>query len=94
LKISTPTYKEIQHWVKENYGFTVKTCWIAHVKEICDLNPRKAANRLDPSKRANPCPPSKIEPIKQALVVLGLIGPKLNTTKKRKATNPKHQGKT
>ncbi len=68
-----PTYKEIQHWVKKNYGFTPKTCWGAHVKEMCGLNPRKAANRLDATKRANPCPPDKIEPIKEVFTVLGVI---------------------
>ena len=71
--MSMPTYKEIQHWVKENYGSTVKTCWIAHVKEMCGLKPRKAANRLDATKRANPCPPEKIEPIKEAFRALGVI---------------------
>ena len=31
------TYKQIQDGVKKNYGFTVKTCWIADVKEMCGL---------------------------------------------------------
>ena len=33
----TATYKEIQTWIKSNYGFTVKTCWIAHAKEIYNI---------------------------------------------------------
>ena len=57
------TYKEIQNWVKENYGFSVKTCWIANAKEICNLNPRMAPNRKDSAKRTNLCPPDKREPI-------------------------------
>ncbi|HUU37581.1 MAG TPA: hypothetical protein VMW46_05185 [Candidatus Desulfaltia sp.] len=61
------TYKQIQKWVKESYGFTVKPCWIAHVKEICGLKLRKAPNRLYELKRANPCPPKKLEPIRKAL---------------------------
>lgn len=60
------TYNMIQNWIKKEHGFTVKTCWIAHVKEICGLEPRKALNRLDENERLNPCPPNKIEPIKQA----------------------------
>lgn len=28
------TYKEIQQYVKLKYGFTPKTCWIAHMKEM------------------------------------------------------------
>ncbi len=60
------TYKKIQEYIKTNYGFSVKTCWIAHVKEICGLELRKAPNRYDERERTNPCPQGKIEPIKQA----------------------------
>ena len=35
------TYEEIQDYIKQKYGFTPKTCWIAHVKEICGLPVRK-----------------------------------------------------
>ena len=31
------TYKEIQGYVKETYGFLPKTCWIAHMKELCGI---------------------------------------------------------
>jgi len=31
------TYQQIQDWVRKHYGFTVKTYWIAHVKEMCGL---------------------------------------------------------
>lgn len=67
------TYKQIQDWVKTNFGFTPKTCWIAHVKEICGLEPRKAPNRLNEAKRANPCPSGKVEAIKQAFKHFGMI---------------------
>lgn len=67
------TYKQIQRWVKENYEFTVKTCWIAHVKEMYGIELRKAPNRLNENERANPCPPEKTEPIKQALKHFGEI---------------------
>ena len=67
------TYQQIQEFVREKYGFTVKTCWIAHVKEISGLTPRIAPNRTDNTKRINPCPPDKIEPIKQALRHFGII---------------------
>ncbi|MGB2841115.1 MAG: hypothetical protein WBC40_01340 [Halobacteriota archaeon] len=66
------TYKMIQEWVKRNYGITVKTCWIAHVKEMCGLETRKAPNRFDENERMNPCPPNKIEPIKQAFTYFGM----------------------
>jgi len=61
------TYEEIQDWVKKNYGFKPKTCWIAHVKEMCGLKPRVAPNRNDPNKREEPCPDDKVNPIKDSL---------------------------
>jgi len=67
------TYKEIQDWVKKQYGFSVKTCWIAHAKDICHLNPRKAPNRQDPNLRTNPCPSDKLEPIKSAFYFYKMI---------------------
>jgi len=67
------TYKDIQNWIKENYGFVVKTCWIAHVKEICGLPVGTVPNRRNKTKRINPCPPNKVIPITQALKFLGMI---------------------
>ncbi|MEW5937150.1 MAG: hypothetical protein AB1665_04950 [Candidatus Thermoplasmatota archaeon] len=67
------TYKQIQDWIRRNYGYTVKTCWIAHVKEICGLELRNAPNRYDENIRTNPCPSEKIEPIKQAFKHFGMI---------------------
>lgn len=61
-----PTYKKIQNEVKNRYGFTPETCWIANVKEIMGLNPRKALNRQGPS-RMRPCPPDKIDLIKKVI---------------------------
>ena len=59
------TYKEVQQWVKTNYGFVPKTCWIAHCKDILGLEPRKAPNRQS-SVRTNPCPPEKKDAIVKA----------------------------
>ncbi len=50
------TYKQIQEDIKRRDGRTVKTCWIAHVKELNGLKPRKAPNRISPAKREVPCP--------------------------------------
>jgi hypothetical protein len=60
------TYEEIQDWVRNQYGFSVKTCWIAHAKETCGLKPRLAPNRYNPKIRTNPCPPEKLDSIKNA----------------------------
>lgn len=59
------TYKQIQNWVKQKYGFVPKTCWIADVKEICGLPLRKASNRQG-NVRLQPCPTNKVENIKNA----------------------------
>lgn len=50
------TYKQIQLDIKKRYGKSVKTCWIAHVKELNGLNPRVAPNRISTKKREVPCP--------------------------------------
>lgn len=66
------TYKQIQSWVEERYGFVPKTCWIAHVKHLSGLPMRKAPNRQG-VERVAPCPDSKIEPIREALRHFGMI---------------------
>ena len=60
------TYKEIQAYVKGTYGFLPKTCWIAHMKEICGLPIKMSNNRYSFDKRQKPCPPEKMEAIKGA----------------------------
>ena len=62
------TYKEIQSYVKAEYGYVPKTCWIAHMKEICGLPVKIAPNRYSSDKREKPCPPDKMESIKSAFV--------------------------
>jgi hypothetical protein len=59
------TYNEIQQWIKKKYGFTVKTCWNADVKEQCGLPIRVAHNRRE-KERMYPCPKDRIKPIKKA----------------------------
>ena len=60
------TYDEIQDWVKAEYGFAPKTCWIAHCKELAGLPVRSAPNRRG-GTRAVPCPRAKRQPIMCAL---------------------------
>lgn len=66
------TYKEIQDYVKRTCGFVPKSCWIAHVKELCGLPVRKAWNRKS-EERKNPCPPNKIQCIKDAFEHFDMI---------------------
>jgi hypothetical protein len=60
------TYKEIQAYVKDKYGCSVKTCWIAHAKELAGLPVKSAPNRISKDFRTNPCPDDKKEIILDA----------------------------
>ena len=66
------TYKQIQEWVKQRYGFVPKTCWIAHVKHMSGLPMRIAPNRQG-AERLYPCPPEKVQSIRAALRHFGMI---------------------
>ena len=50
------TYKMIKADVRSRHGHTVKTCWIAHVKELNGLPLRHAWNRVPGTDRKYPCP--------------------------------------
>ncbi|MGQ7890648.1 hypothetical protein [Paenibacillus sp. WC2504] len=60
------TYKEIQAFIKNDYGYAAKSCWIAHMKDECGLEPGVSPNRLSPISRKYPCPKEKQEHIKAA----------------------------
>lgn len=60
------TYREIQQYIRDTYHCSVKTCWIAHMKEICGLPVRIAPNRIDVNNRTNECPPDKRNYIDEA----------------------------
>ncbi|MYH37814.1 MAG: hypothetical protein F4160_13575 [Rhodospirillaceae bacterium] len=49
------TYENVQRWVREHYGWTPETCWIAHCKELAGLPVRRAPNRRG-DVRVRPCP--------------------------------------
>jgi len=66
------TYKQIQSWVKNEYGFVPKTCWIADVKHKSGLPMRKAPNRKG-SERVYPCPPEKEKAVRAALRHFGML---------------------
>lgn len=66
------TYKHIQDWVKQQYGFVPKTCWIAHVKHLSGLPMRQAPNRIG-IDRVAPCPPEKMPAIRAALIHFKMI---------------------
>jgi hypothetical protein len=67
------TYKQIQDYIREKYGYIPRGTWIAHMKEICGLNPPVAHTRRSLDKRVNPCPPHKQEDIREAFVYFKLL---------------------
>ena len=69
-----PTYKRIQEYVQEKYGFKVHTAYIAEVKRMVGLGMHKAPNAVEQRKHEyHPCPPEKVEAIKDARRHFGLI---------------------
>ena len=66
------TYREIQNWVQQQYGWQPKTCWIAHCKELAGLERYDAPNRIE-GERANPCPEAKREVIFAAFRHFGML---------------------
>lgn len=68
------TYKQIQEYVKETYGFIPKTCWIAHMKEVLGVESKVAVNRIDINKRTHPCPEDKQRYIEEAFRYFNMIG--------------------
>jgi len=67
------TYKQISKYVKEKHDCVVKSCWIAHMKELHGLKPRKAPNRISKNNRKNPCPENKKPLIKEAFQYFNMI---------------------
>lgn len=50
------TYQNIVQYILKHHKKWVHTCWIAHVKEMNGLQPKRASNRFAGQKRQNPCP--------------------------------------
>ncbi len=66
-------YKKVQEYVKRKYNFSVKSCWIAHIKELNGIKMKQAPNRLSSTERKYPCPEEKILVVKNAMKKFGLI---------------------
>jgi hypothetical protein len=60
------TYREIRAYIFAHHGFTPRTGWIAHVKELNGLTLRPTHNR-HAATRADPCPPERRTAIEEAL---------------------------
>lgn len=67
------TYKQIQEYIKNTNGYTPKTCWIAHMKEICGLNPKVSPNRYSLESRTHTCPSEKQDDLRNAFIYFKMI---------------------
>ena len=67
------TYREIQDDIKSKHGKSVKTCWIAHIKELNGLSPRPAVNRRSLHTRKHPCPEEMRPLIEGAMRRFGVL---------------------
>ncbi len=64
-------YKQIYHWIRLNYGWVPKPCWITHCKELAGIQVGRAWNRQG-DERKHPCPPEKREFIFAAFKHFGM----------------------
>ena len=60
------TYRDIRAYVSARHGFSPRTGWIAHVKELSGLPLRPTLNRHG-ATRVDPCPPERRAAIAEAL---------------------------
>lgn len=67
------TYKQIQEHIKKEYGYSAKSCWIAHMKDICGLKPKMSSRRHSPNSRVHPCPESKQNDIRETFKYFNMI---------------------
>ena len=67
------TYREIQHYIEETYGFVPHPSWIAQVKEAHNINLVRNQSERKGINRANPCPRNKIASVEEALKHFGMI---------------------
>lgn len=72
MRAEQGTYAEIRKWVKQQFGFAPKDCWIAHCKELKGLPLKRAWNRRG-ALRIVPCPPEKQAAIERAFRHFGML---------------------
>ena len=67
------TYAEIKDYVKEKYGFSIASSFIAQVKDKLGLDKRLNYNIGSGKTKIAMCPPEKEEAIEDAFRHFGLI---------------------
>jgi hypothetical protein len=66
------TYRDIRAYVYARYGFSPRTGWIAHVKELNGLTLRPTHNRHG-AMRIDHCPPERRAAIEEVLRHFGIL---------------------
>ena len=66
------TYRDIRAYVYARYGFSPRTGWIAHVKELNGLTLRPTHNRYG-AMRIDHCPPERRAAIEEVLRHFGIL---------------------
>lgn len=70
--INMATYNQIATWVKERYGISIKSCWIADRKFSHGLTAGRP-DRFKGASRKYPCPENKRQIVDSALKHFGMI---------------------
>lgn len=71
--LKNATYPEIKDYIKNKYGVSVHTAYIAEVKREYGLTCREAFNKPEVSKREYPCPEDKKRMIIEALQYFKMV---------------------
>lgn len=58
------TYKQIQEYIKNRYGITAQSCWIAHIKSDHGVPMRSQRKGIE---RVKPCPDRHKDKVEEAL---------------------------
>ena len=66
-------YEQIQQDVQAHYGCTIKTCWIAHVKERSGRAVRSDPNRQSTDRRVYDCPEEVLPLIEESMRRFGIL---------------------
>ena len=67
------TYTQIKNWIKEQYGVSVSSLYVAQMKDKMGLEKRENYNTGAEGHRVPKCPPEKEEMILEAFKHFGMI---------------------
>jgi len=68
----TATYRQIQNYTREKYGYLPRTCWIAHSKELSGVGVGRAPDRKGKA-RTLAWPAAKLPDLQEAFDYFGML---------------------